>query len=284
MRSLLLLVTPLALAGTVLAAPKVDLAKFAEAYLSDLAMVGTTNAERGVAKLGFTERGVRIDQPFDEASYADAHYELRNTVIAWAADKSAAWVSSDLAEIAGGMGGTTPGVVAWAHGAAVIQPTKTGWHGVAYLTRETVDDREQAKILADGVRPPALQKAIGKGAEPVVKLLTSTMSDPKAFAATVSEREDTVLFGSSTNDRIAGGKAAAAALLKWNLKLTIRDGVRAGLVGTTVAWAAANVDAVKVGEPKTSAVPYQMLVILEKSSADWRIVQLSFAFQAHAPE
>ncbi len=95
------------------------------------------------------------------------------------------------------------------------------------------------------------------------------------LAATFSDRKETVLFGSELPERYAGAKAKAT-ITSWNFSFVLRDGLRAGVSRSgTVAWLAANVDGMPHGS--TSALPFRVFAIYEKTAAGWKVVQMQFA-------
>ncbi len=117
-----------------------------------------------------------------------------------------------------------------------------------------------------------LAKQIDEGAEAPAALFAKTIGDPVALANTVSSRADTVMYGPEAADRFAGGAAIKSQLVKWQLKLTIRDGVQAGVAESkTTAFVAAHVDARK---PDGSVTPYRLMIIYDKVGAEWQLVTL----------
>jgi hypothetical protein len=96
------------------------------------------------------------------------------------------------------------------------------------------------------------------------------------FAATISARKDVVLYGTEPTERVVGGAAARARLVKWDLSLAVHGGIRAGATRSkAVAWIAADVDA-RSAKSKTSS-PYRLTVVYEKTGAEWKIVQIHFS-------
>lgn len=126
--------------------------------------------------------------------------------------------------------------------------------------------------------PGKLERHVDPAAAAAVKRFEATLGDPAAFAKTVSDRDDVVLYGSEAKERYVGCEAVRAALRKWKLAFSVRDGVVAGATASkTVAWLAANVDARPAGKPKAPATPYRVTVIYELHGAAWDIVQLQFS-------
>ncbi|MGE5181604.1 MAG: nuclear transport factor 2 family protein [Acidobacteriota bacterium] len=125
--------------------------------------------------------------------------------------------------------------------------------------------------------PAAIPDHVDAGAAEVVKKLRATIGDPKAFARTVSQRNDVVLFGSEPGERTVGGNQVRAQLARWNLGFKVRDGVQAGVTSSKkVAWVAANLDARKPGDKRATA--YRALFVYEKhDDTGWDVVQLQFS-------
>lgn len=147
-----------------------------------------------------------------------------------------------------------------------------------------------ATVLAWHLAKPVVGKAdkrmnmdqvttkIRAGAEDVAKLFAATLPDPKALAATISDRKDVVLFGSDLRERYVGSAAAKRQLLKWRLSFTPSSGIQAGLAaGNTVAWVATLVKATSLAKPKAPAVEYRVFAIYEKTGTAWKIVALHFS-------
>jgi hypothetical protein len=223
----------------------------------------------------------RVDQPFVEpqGAYGPQPNGSREAV-AWSADKTAAWAVGDIqiTDPCIADGHTRCDKLAergWDHAVVVVDHMKAS-HIVAYSVEAAATDAAQAKALKAGVLPQPLARKIDPGAEDAVKLFESTLADPAAFAATVSPRADSVLFGSGKAERYSGGAAIKAQLAKWNLKLTVRDGVQAGVAGKSVVWIGANVDATSVKHPKTPAMPYRLFAVYEHTAAGWQLVGASF--------
>ncbi len=274
MRSGLALALLVFVPSVALAAPKQPLDQFIYKFYSELGMSGSSKSDTVTPRIAVLDAEIRVDTAYeDRTAGADFSFEPTNEVIGWAADKQAAWVVVDLPLTVSG--GATPTVVSTAHGVAVVVAQKTKWHAVAYSFRSTVPDKEQADTLKEGTLPPKIARKIEPGAEVVAKQFVATIGDPKAFAATVSDRKEVVLLGSAHADRFEGAKVAPT-IKKWNLKLAVRDGLQAGLAGTSLAWVVANVDAT-AGGAKTS-VPYQLLAVYEKSGTAWKLVTAQFAF------
>jgi len=260
-----------------------DVYAFIQQFFNAPTMMLRTGEDPTAARLGFVDEGVRVNakfKPFVETNDG-IFLQLENEVIAWSADKKVVWASADDVNRGSAMGGEpSPGWFGdWHHGVALLVPHGKKLQVIAYVQTTTLADSDQATALKAGAAPPKLERKIGLGAETVAKQFESTIGDPTAFAATVSDRKDVVLFGSSRTDRQVGGKEVAATLAKWNLKLEVRDRVQAGLASPTVAWVAANVDAVvATAKAGTKATPYQMFVLYEKTGDAWKVVQTTFAF------
>jgi hypothetical protein len=121
-----------------------------------------------------------------------------------------------------------------------------------------------------------METQIADDAKPVVEQFRQSIADPKAFAATISARNDVVLYGTEPTERFVGGAAARATLLKWAFAWTVHGGIRAGVTKSkAVAWIAADVDA-RSAKSKTSS-PYRLTVVYEKTGTEWKIVQIHFS-------
>lgn len=201
-------------------------------------------------------------------------------VAAVSADQKSAWVTANLGELERGCGDgpcPPPGVVATHHATMLLEKTAAGWQWVAWHVAPVVDGKAQAKALKAGVLPAAISRSVA-GAEDVVKQFEATIGDPKGLVASISERQDVVLFGSELPERTAGGAAVRAKLSSWKLAFKVRDGIAAGLTASkTAAYVAANVDAVPQARPKDKPMPYRLLFIYEKDGASWRIVAAHFS-------
>jgi hypothetical protein len=127
-------------------------------------------------------------------------------------------------------------------------------------------------------KPEVLPRKIDPAAADAVKRFEATLGDPKAFAATVSDRKDAFMFGSDARERYQGGDKVRATLAKWQLAFKLRDGIVAGATASkTVAWLAANVDARPAAKPKAAATPYRVTAIYELHGKSWDIVELQFS-------
>ena len=232
----------------------------------------------GVQRFGFLPGGAwQADQPFDNMNGAAGGVDARNVLVATAAGGDIAWVSADLDEYGycGSCGLARGKPVAYSHG-TILLDKGPAWHSVAWDVTFTATDANQAKAAKAGIMPPALTKKIDAGAEAAEKLFEGSLADPTAFAATVSDRKDALLYGSNLAERYVGGAKVKAQLKAWNLKLALRDGVQAGAVGATIAWVAANVDATALKSPKTPSSPYRLFAIYEKTGDSWKLVLANF--------
>lgn len=203
-------------------------------------------------------------------------------VVAEATDRKSAWIAADLGvfEIACGMEPcpkNPPKPVATHHATGLLEKIRGDWHWIAWHVAPFVDGKAQAKAAKAGVVPAVIPRAV-TGAEDVVKLFESTIGDPKAFAASISKREDVVLYGSERAERTTGGAAVRAKLGAWKLAFKVRDGVVAGTTTSkTVAFVAANIDATPQARPKDKPMPYRLLLIYEKTGASWQVVAAHFS-------
>ena len=207
---------------------------------------------------------------------------VSKAVEATSADGNVAWVAADITVgCHENADDCTPGLGTPLHATALLRKTgKTGktdkaWEWIAWHVTEVTTTKEQAELAKAGVVPAALTRSVS-GAEAVATLFETSFADPKALVASVSNRKDVVLYGSSLAERVVGGAKVKAKLKAWNLTFKPRDGIRAGLASPTVAWVAANVDAVAKGKSSKPS-PYRVLAIYEKTASTWNLVQVHFS-------
>jgi hypothetical protein len=125
--------------------------------------------------------------------------------------------------------------------------------------------------------PLAIPRGIEPGAEDAATQFETTIGEPKALAATVSDRKEVVLYGSN-KEKIVGGAQVKAKLSTWGRMFKVRDGVQAGLSGNKqIAWIAANVDMTPKNTPTAKPVPYRALFLYEKTTAGWMLVAAHFS-------
>ncbi len=213
------------------------------------------------------------------ADFADGLESAPRTV-AFSANGEAAWIAADLAtyDICGDETcPKTPKPAARYHATALF----TGgapWQPVMWHLSYVFDGKEYAAAVAHDELDPVVDKVTK--ADDVVALFRTSMADPAALIKTVSSRADVVLYGTDRKERYVGGKKVAATLKKWSLAFTVRDGVQAGTTASgTVAWVAANVDAVSSKKPGAKPSPYRVTVLYEKTDAGWKAVVIHFSFQ-----
>jgi hypothetical protein len=116
--------------------------------------------------------------------------------------------------------------------------------------------------------PKQLGTQVAPGAEPLVDRFRQGVANPGASAAWISDRPGVIFYGTAPGERhdgtevkrlLAGAKMAA--------RLTIPDGVRAGIVGNA-GWVAGNI-VVSLGELE---VPFRTLEFYVKEGNDWKLV------------
>ncbi|HEY1550917.1 MAG TPA: hypothetical protein VGG28_23975 [Kofleriaceae bacterium] len=207
-----------------------------------------------------------VDQPIGDSLYAVA----KQTTIAKSADGTASWVALDydLQELCASEAcAKHPPVDANGHMAALFDAAQP----IAWDTA-TAGGKAARKLVA---APTTIVRRIDAGAEDADKLFEATLGDPAAFAKAISDRKDAVMFGSDPGERFVGGVAIRAQLAKWKLAFKLRDGVQAGVTSSkTIAFVAANVDAVKSGAKPAA---YRVFAIYEKTNGAWRTVLLQFS-------
>jgi hypothetical protein len=213
------------------------------------------------------------------ATYADQFADLpqfdttQSFVEGHTSDRAIAWVASDVVWMKTVPNGPDPDVDF--HAVVLFEHGKD-WLPVAFAITPVVPAKAQADANKKGIVPPAIPRNVEASAEDAVKLFEATIGDPKGFAKTVSDRKEVVLFGSEAAERFAGGAKVRAKLVAWNLTFKVRDGVQAGAT-KTLAWVAANVDAVPVRKPKAAPQPYRAFVLYEKTGNAWKLVAASFS-------
>jgi hypothetical protein len=259
-------------------------------------LISSNPPDLEAARFEFSDAGVVLAPEL--GALINGHRPER-LVIATDSSKTVAWVATDLIGMTGCIEGEPPenatgdtplcgdskitrvdgsptiptGSVRRATG--LLEKTKTTWRPIVWHRAVPISGKDQAKASKHGEKPEVLPRKIA-GAEAVVKQLETTMGDPKAFAASVSDRKDVVLYGSEPNERFVGGAAVKKQLAAWNLSLKLRDGVVAGMASTkSVAWVAANVNA---SNAKLKPIPYRLLAIYEQTGGAWKIVQLHFSY------
>ena len=208
--------------------------------------------------------------------------EPRKVVVGISGDKTAAWINSDIAEfmVCGDSRDCYKKPESWSHATALFEIK--GTQPVAWQIISPVTGKEQAAALAKGVKLPALDEKIDKGAEDPAKLFKDTLGDPKKLAATVSDRKDAVMYGSELAERYVGGAKIKSQLAKWNLSFKVTSGVQAGITKSqTVAFVAAIVEASSVKNPKAKPSPYRVFAIYEKTITSWKLVSLHFGFTTY---
>jgi hypothetical protein len=202
---------------------------------------------------------------------------LLHVVVGLAADGHAGWVAADTGEITICGNELHPGDCDKVfRDAARNANVKPPFHHTALV--------EDGKLLflhigstGKGVGyEGSMEAQIAEDARPVVEQFQKSIADPKALAASISARKDVALYGTEPTERVVGGAAARARLVKWDLSLAVHGGIRAGVTKSkAVAWIAADVDA-RSAKSKTSS-PYRLTVVYEKTGTEWKIVQLHFS-------
>lgn len=188
------------------------------------------------------------------------------------ADDSTAWISTQLGEYYGGA--KQPD--SWLRAIALFEKVNGAWQPTAWSITPSIPSTSQQDALEDDIAPDKLTRDIA-GADDVVRVFEATISDPKSFAKTFSDRKEAVLFGSELPERYTGAKAKST-LAAWSFTFTVRDGVRAGVSRSgNIAWVAANVDAKSPRHPKDKPIPFRIFVLYEKIATTWKVVQMQFS-------
>ena len=276
-----LLTASLAVAGDDKPKPAAPTAAFEDGMDDWWALSSSSDKVITPARFAFGKLGVQDTQTTDDVAAEIEHMTaLKPPVFALAADGKAGWFAFDVGwvEICGDETcPKKPRTYDSSHFTGVAEAP--AWTPVAYHLGLSVTAKDQALAMTKGPLSEPFAKKIAPGADEVATLFASTIGDPARLAASVSPRKDVVLYGSAQKERFVGGKKVAATLQKWKLGFRIVDGPNAGVTTSgTVAWVAANLDAVPVKKPAAKATPYRALAIYEKVAAGWQVVSLQFSF------
>jgi len=211
----------------------------------------------------------------------DGKAKLEKVIVAKSGDSKVAWIAADVrgvrASDACAPGPCAPITQPPMHATALLERVGSEWRWVAWHITEPTTFKEQRQAHAEGTVPDVLARSVTK-ADDVVAVFQTSILDPSALAASVSDRKDVVLYGSAANERYVGGAKVKKQLAAWKLAFTIRDGIQAGVAGDgKIAWVAANVDAVPLKNPLVKPMPYRVLAIYELNGAKWRLVQAHFS-------
>ncbi len=201
----------------------------------------------------------------------------RKTLVALPSPDTA-WVSTYLGEYSqcgkNGCAKSTPDSTVRA--IALFEKAADGWQPVAWSITPSINGKAQLDAIEEAVMPDPITSR-SEGADAAVMLFTSSLVDPKGFAATFADRKDVVLMGSELGERYVGPQAKAT-VAKWGFGYTVRDGTRAGVSKSgNVAWVAANVDARSLKKPKAKALPFRVFALYEKIGEQWKLVQIQFS-------
>ena len=189
-----------------------------------------------------------------------------------------AWVSTYLGEYSQcgktGCAKSTPDSTVRA--VALFEKAADGWQPVAWSITPSIHAKAQLDAIDEAAFPEAITSR-SEGADAVVTLFTTSLVDPKGFAATFADRKDVALMGSELGERFVGPQAKATIAM-WGFGYTVRDGTRAGVTKSgTVAWVAANVDARSLKKPRSKALPFRVFALYEKVGEQWKLVQIQFS-------
>lgn len=241
----------------------------------------SARAKSDVPKLAFTNN-LTWEAPasIEEAVFGFPALSLvdKSKTVVGFADPDTAFISTYIGEFsqcpAAGCAKATPET--WLRATAVFEKANGIWQPLAWAITPPIPGSDQVQAMADGIVPDKITRNVA-GAEAAAMLFETTIGDPKLFAATVSSRTETSMFGSEMGERYTGNQVGKQ-IQSWNLLFKVRDGVRAGVSKSgKVAWVAANVDAFQNKRPKAKAIPYRMFVIYELVGKDWKLVHLQFS-------
>ena len=145
-----------------------------------------------------------------------------------------------------------------------------GWRILAsHYSVEVPHEEAFAKAGAHELpMPKDLGTQVMAGAEPLVDRFRQGVANPSASAPWISDRPGVIFYGTAPGERHDGAEVKRLlAGAKMAAKLTIPDGVRAGIAGN-VGWVAGNV-VISLGELQ---VPFRTLEFYVKEGADWKLV------------
>src|SRR5262249_2858980 len=147
-----------------------------------------------------------------------------------------------------------------------------GWRILASHYSVEVPHEEAFKKAAahELPMPVDLGKAVAPGAEPLVERFRQGVADPGAAAPWISERPGVIFYGTAPGERHDGAEVKKLlAGAKMAARLTVPDGVRAGLApGAGAGWVAGNV-LVSLGELQ---IPFRTLELYVKEGEVWKLV------------
>lgn len=199
--------------------------------------------------------------------------------VAFSANGEAAWLAADLAtyEICGDETCPKKPRVDERFHATALFAGGPPWQPVMFHLAAMLDGKAYAAAVKRSPLEPVPDRT--GYTDDVVAQFRATIGEPAALAKTISTRADVVLYGTERKERFVGGKKVAATLARWNLAFTVRDGLQAGTVASgTVAWIAANVDAVPKKKPGAAPMPYRLTAVYEMTRAGWQVVLLHFSY------
>jgi hypothetical protein len=240
----------------------------------------SARARSDVPKFAYTSN-ITWEAPasLDEAMFGLPALTLvdKAKTVAGVADPDTAFISTYLGEYSGcpAAGCAKAAPESWLRATAVFEKVNGIWQPLAWALTPPIPGAEQVGAMQAGIVPDKIGRSV-TGADAVAMLFETTIGDPKLFAATVSSRKETSMYGSELGERYSG-EQVKKQLQRWNLIFKVRDGVRAGVSKSgNVAWVAANVDALQNKRPNAKAIPYRVFAIYEKTGTDWKLVQIQF--------
>jgi hypothetical protein len=233
--------------------------------------------EMAAPRFAMNELDVRAtDQQLASANLVltDINTRFDRIAIGQAGDGKSAWLAADVQYLYDcGSSPSCGKTMATGHLTGLFERSRDGWQPVVWNVTSNTSAARQAAAIKNGRRLVAVPAKVD-GADDAVKYFQATIGDPKALAASVSDRKDVLLYGSEERERYMGAQVKAK-LAAWKLVFKVHDGIRAGLAaGGTVAWVAANLDATSAA----GATPYRALFIYERRANRWTLVQAQFSF------
>ena len=102
---------------------------------------------------------------------------------------------------------------------ALFEKAADGWQPVAWSITPSIHAKAQLDAIDEAVLPdPIVSRS--EGADAVATLFTSSLVDPKGFAATFADRKDVVLMGSELGERYVG-PLAKSTIARWGFGYSV---------------------------------------------------------------
>jgi hypothetical protein len=258
-----------------------DVGAWSEHHAPDAIILGSAPDEVWV---GREQARAAIEEDFVKARQAGAtaNMKSKSLVVSVAEDGMSAWTAdeADLSVMAGDMEMIIPFRITQLYG------NKGGEWQVLIANYSVGVPNEQAFTLAlENAWPElaAIPQGIAEGADGVYTRAAKDLEDAEALLASVSDRDDAVVFGTAPDERVVGGarirQVFGEHVKNGHVKIK-RDGeMRVGIApGGGVGWVLANLDfSVEVAEGQRVAQPYRVMLVYVEEGGEWRIAQAHFS-------